>query len=152
MKARKLMKMPVINYMTGQVVGHIADLVIGHDRKLMGLMVEIEKAGTVMIPAGHFIFSERGVLVNEDAGLKNQESGEYWIKYSETVGSPVWTANGREEGVVSDLILQPEEQAVEGIEVSDGLFNDLINGRREVPWDKLKTCNFINPVIEKQGG
>ncbi len=151
MKARNLLGMPVAVANRGQMVGRVRDLVI-QDFNLKGLLVEEENNKVWFVERDDFEIGEDAVLLNEVGGLKPYEEREK-SSYKEEIKEPIFDSEGRQIGRVSDLVIDEEAKATVGIEISAGVIEDFLAGRREeISLDSVMVNGSDVVVVESQEG
>jgi sporulation protein YlmC with PRC-barrel domain len=60
------------------------------------------------------------------------------------------TDQGKELGVVSDLIVEPNSKETSGLEISSGAINDFVAGRDEVPLEQIENIGSELLVIKNK--
>ena len=93
------------------------------------------------------IYSERNVKKRREAG-----SVKPTCKQKKLVGKKVTLRDGGGLGVVRDLMFNAETGAIEGIEISRGVYDDLSRGRRTL---LLRDCAEIGEdgiIVSDEGG
>ena len=68
-------------------------------------------------------------MVTNTEGLKPYVEREE-LSYKGNMGQSLLDVEGREVGIVSDVILEPETRETIGVEISEGLIRDFLEGRR----------------------
>lgn len=141
---REFISLPVIDQQTGESLGEVSDLIIGPDLKVAALVVS---------PARGLFRSEKTVGLDRFTHI--DESGAYlpgkkdlatdasspngWrllARNDGLYGRGIYTQEGKELGLVGDVIFDDPALTLWGYEVSDGVFMDLLDGR---------------PIVEGQG-
>lgn len=83
------------------------------------------------------------------------------IDKGDILGLRVFTKSGEDIGVVKDVLFDPVRGNIEGVEISDGLFKDIISGRRILPLigrvefgeeNILVEKEVVDELLEKDGG
>lgn len=128
MKARNLLGMPVVVTSKGELVGEVCDLVLKRSLEVEGLVVK-GKGAQRLVKCPDFIIGEDSVLVTNMEGLKPYIEREE-LSYKGNMGQPLLDGEGHEVGIVSDVILEPETRKTIGVEISEGLIQDFLEGKR----------------------
>ena len=68
------------------------------------------------------------------------------------MGQSLLDVEGREVGIVSDVILEPETRETIGVEISEGLIRDFLEGRRnQVSLDDVQVNGIRLTVLTGEG-
>lgn len=137
MKARNLLKRAVIDESRGVIVGQVEDIVVNRDLTIKGLVVETE-AGAKTLSVEDYCLGEDVVLIRDGDCLEHEWSWDNEIRYQERLGQLIMNHDGKELGILSDLVFKPEGNSIQGFEISSGLLKDFVDGRAEVPLEKVK--------------
>lgn len=148
MKARNLIGLPVVDVSRGVRVGEVKDVLLNKELELKGLVVEGEGLES-FLPLEAFEVGED--LVMMAGGLEDKAEGEYY-DYHSRLGLLVIDEKGKELGIMSDLVLEAEGKRVMGLEISCGLVKDFVDGRSEIPKEKIKAIGEDLILIEAEGG
>lgn len=151
MKSRRLIGMPVIDEHRGAILGRVMDIIITPRMQVEALLVD-SREGKRLLLIDHVTIGQDAILVHDARGLKRLVNGEHPTRVKDRMGMLVVDNGGREIGVVSDLVVEPESKEVQGIEVSSGLIKDFIDGRTEVPLDKVMNIGQEAMVINDEEG
>lgn len=152
MKLRDMENMPLFDRERAKVIGKVIRGVVGDDFVLAYLVVELNDGQTGMIERGDFEMGQGAVIVSRLDMIKSYAHGEELSIYQLKVGDAVFDQAGRELGVLSDFIISPNHKLVEGVEVSAGLIDDLIGGRRQIPLEQVAWKSTTSMLIGDQGG
>ncbi len=149
-RGREIRGLPVFAGRKKEEIGRVQDIVVGLSGQMEALVIVSNK----MLAKNYFVecihvkeISKKGVIVPNKANLKKRPKNLVTIGKEGWVGSKVFNTNGKDEGTVSDVIV--EDGQVTGLEISQGIVEDLSNGRIFLPWDKFKKegKNFIKMDI-----
>ncbi|MGO4887384.1 PRC-barrel domain-containing protein [Anaerobacillus sp. MEB173] len=135
-------ELAVFDISNGEEIGKIIDLFFDENSRVTGLLMD--KKGWLnsdMFVPLHAIQSigQDGVMVKEKCLLENFSKSKHVfhsLKHKDgIVGKPLVTAEGEKLGLVEDVYFLEEKGTIIGYEVTDGLFADLIEGRKVVKTD-----------------
>ena len=146
-KSRKLLGLPVIQEGLGEVIGRVADIVIDSGFQVEALMVD-SRGGKCRLDMDDLTIGQEAVLVKDLASLKKADGGKDSIKATQRLGMLVLDYDGRELGIMSDLVVEPESKEVQGIEISSGLIKDFIDGRDEISLDNVVSVGQEAVIIQ----
>jgi uncharacterized protein YrrD len=140
-KGSQVIGTPVVTFDTGESIEKIKDIIFDqHDNRVLALLVdeggwlssarivpwdEVQAVGpdAIIIPSIQTISRAESVpLVKEILNRNNV-----------TKGTKIVTTDGRDLGTIADLFFDEDSGAVNGYEVSGGLFADAMSGRSFVP-------------------
>ncbi|MBC7342569.1 MAG: PRC-barrel domain-containing protein [Clostridia bacterium] len=136
---RKLVGRPVILQETGAKVGRIKDVIYDpNERRILGLKVEQDGLWprVVLVPWYLVRVDNDAVLVESD-NISEARLGTEASAISELVGAPVVTETGQQVGNVADVVFTKSWDKVEGVELSEGVIPDFIDGRNIVLQDNI---------------
>ncbi len=143
--------MPVIDEHRGTVLGRVMDIIINPQLQVEGLLVG-SRHGKRLLLIDHLTIGQDAILVSDLRGLKRLKNGEHPTMIKDRMGLLVVNHDGRELGVMSDLVVEPESKEVQGIEISSGIIKDFIDGRSEVPLDRVANIGQGAMVINDEEG
>lgn len=135
-KYSEIVGLPVFSAGSGKKLSDVTDIVFSKKKiTITGLI-----AGNKVIPQ-----SEKGiafedvvsmgrdaVMVKEDLILKKIDR-DFLCDRLELIGLRVYTREGTNIGIVKDVLFDDRTGDVEGVEMSDGLFSDIVSGRNILP-------------------
>jgi len=134
-KGRELVGLPVISQEKGEELGRIQDLL--YDEQTRALKA-------VVLDGGNWLREPRVVAFEElkARGPKTFSiTSELAVSHEMPAGTRCWqgtkglrllNSDGTELGLVEDLIVDLPSGRIAALEISTGLANDLMNGRKEV--------------------
>lgn len=143
--------MPVIDEHRGAILGRVMDIIVSPRLQVEGLLVGA-RDGKRLLLMDHLTIGQDAILVSDPRGLKRLKNGEYPTMIKDRMGLLVVDHDGRELGVMSDLVVEPESKEVQGIEISSGILKDFIDGRSEVPLEKVSNIGQGAMVINDEEG
>jgi uncharacterized protein YrrD len=144
--------MPLFDRERARVIGKVLRGVVGDDFVLFYLVVELNDGQTGMLERGDFELGRDAVIVDRPDMIKSYAHGEELSIYQLKVGDAVYDQDGRELGVLSDFIVSPDRKLVDAVEVSAGLIDDLIDGRRQIPLEQVTWKSITSMLVEDRGG
>jgi uncharacterized protein YrrD len=132
--------LPVICIDTGRKLGIVSDVIFCPKRKeVKGF--EVERKGCEI--------RKKIILLNEVANvgsdavvvkdyscikrMRNLNSNEELKDYGVVNGLHIYSKNGEDLGVVKDILFDCSTGSIEGLEISDGLLQDIYKGRNILP-------------------
>ncbi|WP_258359933.1 PRC-barrel domain-containing protein [Moorella sulfitireducens] len=135
-KGRELVGLPVISQDRGEELGRVQDLL--YDEKTGLLKALVLADGTWLQQPRVISFEElqgRGpkIFTVTGAGAIGNELPEGFRRWQEIKGLRLLNREGLELGLVEDLVVDLPSGRVRALEISTGLVNDLLEGRREIP-------------------
>ena len=151
MKLRNIRNLPVFLGSSAKVLGRVERAVVGDDFEVLYLVVQTQDNAKGIIFRDDFELKEESVLALREDCIKSYAHGEELSIYEKKIGDRVFDQNGRELGVVSDLIISREAKKAWGIEVSSGLIVDILDGRREIPLDQIRWASTLSAVASQEG-
>ena len=151
MKLRSLENMPVLLENTAATVGLVRKGVIGDDFRLAYLVVETLSGEAGIIRAADLKLGPRAVVIFDPACIKSYAHGEESSIYDRKMGDNLFNADGEELGILSDFVIDPEQKWVKGVEVSAGIFKDMLEGRHVLPLQGIRWVTEENAIISQEG-
>lgn len=139
-RGRHLTGLPLYNQ-AGEMLGRVRELAVDEEGKLRALAISDDKW-----------FTWEQIVACTDEGIKI--AGEALV--SCPVPCPAWLKQTlldqqkQEIGQVGDLILDKTTGTVQGIELAQTIFDDLWQGRREIPWQQLTWENGYLVWLESE--
>jgi uncharacterized protein YrrD len=132
--------LPVVCATDGKRVGLIKDIVFcPKEKKMVAFLVE--RKGYEILKKVVFIkdvlsLGKDALIINDLNDVKDlrkvQDSPEFKEK-GDILGLRIYTRSGEEIGVAKDVLLDFTHGKIDGIEVSDGLIQDILKGRNILP-------------------
>lgn len=152
-RGRDLVGMPIINLANGETVGRVKDILfdpISH--QFMG--IEMDGGGWLKgsrkICFSDFVgIGEDAITIAEDSVItKVLPEEEIVVTEDAMIGSRVLTKNGNELGTISDIILDFNTGNITHYQISDGIIQDLLEGRGIIPIDAGVTYGKDAIIVE----
>lgn len=151
MKLRSLENMAVLLENTAETVGVVKKGVIGDDFRLAYVVVETLSGEAGIIRAADLKLGPRAVVIFDPGCIKSYAHGEESSMYDRKIGDNLFNADGEELGILSDFVIDPEKKWVKGVEVSAGVFKDMLEGRKEMPLQGIRWVSDENAIISQEG-
>jgi len=151
LKLRNISNLPVFDEQQAKVIGKVDKAIIGDDSQLAYLVIDIHGQGQKMLLKEDFLLTEDSVIIKNSEGMKSYAYGEELTIYDKKLGDVVYDYYGKELGIISDFVVSPAEKQICGLEISSGALQDLLEGRQEVPLDKITWKNNMSIMIDAEG-
>jgi uncharacterized protein YrrD len=144
-KYREVVGLPVLCAQEGKILGVVEDIIISfQNREVKGF--ELKKRGYDIASRGFLFkdvenFGKDALIIKKSSCIDSLKNLDINISFNKAripnkkviCGRRVYTNTGRELGVVEDILFDPTTGRLEGIEVSDGILEDIIQGRNILP-------------------
>lgn len=151
MKLRDIKNLPVFYQDRAEYIGRVKKAAIGDDYKLAYIVVEIPNRVPGMILKNDFQLADGSIILHDLESIKSYAHGEELSIYEQKIGDKVFDSEGKELGVVSDFIVAGDSKEVWGVEVSAGIFPDLLEGRSEISLGELNWKSKKSIMLENEG-
>jgi uncharacterized protein YrrD len=152
MKARSLLKKTVTCAGTGDIMGHVCDVMLDSDLNVTGLVVDLESGGKGTVPVEEFEIGRDAIIIRGPDCLRDSPGGNPENRYRERLGTVIKDNQGTELGILSDVVVEPQSKETEGVEVSSGILRDFVDGRSELPIGSVQAIEKDVLVVEEKGG
>jgi uncharacterized protein YrrD len=149
--------LPVICIDNGKKIGIIKDIVFcPRNREVMAFLLEnkgyeIGKKGILLKDIASM--GRDAVVVTDTKCISSirmlEHSGKLKDK-GEIRGLKVYTKTGRDLGIVKDVLFDHKTGLIEGVEVSDGLIQDIVLGRNILPLFGKVEFGEENIVVDRE--
>lgn len=156
MRVSSLLSLPVYSNKTGKKIGHVKDIMYSPSQdSIVGYVINggVFFKSLKFIAANDVLEIRKDCLIVEDDG-NIQDIDEKFANNvrvnSQIIGSNIKDVYGKNIGIVSDTIVDTKDNKVKGYILSDGLINDLINGRSFVAKSEDVICNGSDVVITRR--
>ncbi|MFW5999330.1 MAG: PRC-barrel domain-containing protein [Halanaerobiaceae bacterium] len=135
-RGEELIGLSVITLNGGKIVGEVKDVVyVPVSRRLKGLLI-MREGNNFFLSAHNIHDLGRDVVIieNSDCLQECRDMPGLGIKCENNTlaGERVITENGRELGMVTDLVINEDDLEITGYELSAGLISDLLDGRNTI--------------------
>ncbi|KXS42492.1 MULTISPECIES: PRC-barrel domain-containing protein [unclassified Candidatus Frackibacter] len=134
-KGYEIIDLPVINLQTGEEIGAIEDVVFDpEEKRIVGLIINNKSLfqGSRMIAYEELhSVGEDAVTIEDDSVLTKLDDTKEFLTgpNGSVIGSRVVTDDGKELGNIEDIILDSTNGQINGYEITDGLVQDILDGR-----------------------
>lgn len=139
-KHSEVIGLPVICVDSGSKIGTIAEVIFCPKiRQVNGIILErkgFEHLRKVILLKDILDFGSNAVIVKNSDSVRHMGKKEFTGKFKQKgdmLGLKVYTKSGDDLGVVKDVLFDCKTGDIEGVEVSDGLMQDLVKGRNILP-------------------
>lgn len=134
-KGRELVGLPVITQDNGEELGRIQDIL--YDAKTGALKAVVLDGGSWLREPQVVAFEKlktqgaKNFSVSGKLAVSNElpEGIRCW---QETKGLSLVNSSGTELGLIEDVVIDLSSGRITGLEISTGLVNDLMDGRKEI--------------------
>ncbi len=151
MKLRGLENLPVMLKDTAEIIGQVRRGVVGDDFELAYLVVDTNQGEAGIINRDDLILGTAAVMIFSQDSIKSYAHGEESSIYDKKCGDTVFDCTGEELGMLSDFIINVDDKKIQGVEVSAGVFKDILNGRQELPLEAVRWVSQENAIISQEG-
>lgn len=139
-KYSEVVGLPIICIDNGKLIGLVRNIVFNFKSRAVEAFI-FEKTGLVnsrkvlLLKDVIRLGKDAVVIENENCTIPWKEAGKSLSLKNENIltGFRVFSRSGKEMGVVKDILFDCKTGLIEGVELSDSLFIDLINGRNILP-------------------
>lgn len=139
-KYSEVLGLPVICVENGKKVGVVKNIIFcPKKKKLLAFLLECksyEFNKKIILTEDIVNIGKDAVIIDEESTLKDlrktKDSDEF-IDKGEVLGLRVYSRNGEDMGIVKDVLFDYKNSNIEGVEISDGLLQDIVKGRTILP-------------------
>ena len=136
----EVINLPVLCADSGKKAGVVKDILFSLDRKEVRALL-LEKKGLSLKKKVVFLdellnLGGDAAVVNSSSCVSDMDRSAYskaFLDEGSILGLKVFSRAGGELGFVKDVIFDSKTGKVEGLEISDGLFQDVMQGRKVLP-------------------
>jgi uncharacterized protein YrrD len=143
-KRETILGLPVIDGVTGKRLGFVKDLYPDKDNtRLEGFYVTRDGWGNkiIRVPFSEATIGHDAVITESELSVSEISPKNQNMELKNMLGKKVMRDDGAELGVISDIILDPLTGRIEGLELSDSVFSDLLSGRNILPYEPYEFSN-----------
>lgn len=151
MKVRNLENLPVMLECSAKEMGTVQRAVIGDDFNLAYLVIISDQGKPGIIFSDDFILGKQAVMISHPDSIKSYAHGEESSIYEKKLGDILFDEEGRELGVLSDFVINPDSKKVQGVELSAGALQDILTGRSEIPIQSVRWASIETAMISQEG-
>lgn len=136
----EVLNLPVICADTGKRAGVVKDILFSiGDRRVMALLLEqkglsmkkrVVYLNELLSLGGDAAIVDSGICISE---LERASFKRAFEDEGSLIGLKVYSRAGGEVGIVKDVIFDCQTGRIEGFEISDGLLQDVMQGRKVLP-------------------
>jgi sporulation protein YlmC with PRC-barrel domain len=137
LKMKSINNLPVFLKPSAQIVGRVVKTVIGDNYRIAYLVIDPGDGALKLINNKELEITPDAVLIHDIDCMKSYSHGEELSVYQLKVGDVVFDNQGRELGIVSDFVLDISKKKVQGVEISSGAIQDILQGRQDIDLEKL---------------
>ncbi|WP_408954800.1 PRC-barrel domain-containing protein [Natroniella sp. ANB-PHB2] len=150
-RGQELIGLPIVELEEGELVGKVVDILFSPQQKqLLGVAVENKKVWKKarLIPQQKlYILGKDIIIIDNKRNLNQVEKSVESLNYGASVmGKEVITEQGEVLGVVEDVIVD-QKQNLLGYELTDGLIQDILTGRKVILFDKIELAYGQDIII-----
>lgn len=150
MKLRNIRNFPVFYKDEAAILGRVKRVIVNDDYEIDCLIIDTTKQGQQIAPAKAITLGKNTVMLNNLEAMKPYSLEETLTVYEEKLGDVIFDQEGRELGMVSDLVVDRPSLKIIGIEVTAGLLRDLIDGRMVIPLEQVIWSGKTSAVLNRQ--
>jgi len=151
-KYSEVLGLPVICVENGKKVGVVKNIIFcPKKKKLLAFLLECksyEFNKKIIMTEDIVKIGKDAVIINEENTLKDfrkTKNTDEFIDKGEVIGLRVYSKKGEDMGIVKDVMFDYKNSSIEGVEISDGLIQDIVKGRNVLPL--IGKVEFGNEVI-----
>lgn len=155
LKGRQIKGLKVITFNDGKKVGRVEDLLIDPEKGMLQAII-IENRSILKnakyVELGHIVSVGRDAVIisGMDAVLDDQNDLTR-LSWQNRLEKNVFSVEGTDIGTIQDILFDFPGGRVLGLEMSGGLWADLNQGRKMIPWQQVITGNGDNLMVETAG-
>ncbi|WP_350344500.1 PRC-barrel domain-containing protein [Proteinivorax tanatarense] len=131
-----LMGMPLLAIDKGEKVGELCEGYLNTQEHSIGGFI-LKKGTIITQPFGVFPnqvnVGESAIVLKEKEQPQVLDLPQHCFPYTKIKEKPIYTKNGENLGNIQDILFLKENGKILGFEVSDGIINDILNGRGIIP-------------------
>ncbi|HEY0011179.1 MAG TPA: PRC-barrel domain-containing protein [Candidatus Paceibacterota bacterium] len=140
-KGKDMIGKPVVNVATGEMIDKVRDVFFdAAERRVLGFLVDeggLLASARVLPFASADVIGPDGILVSTDAAIVRASEAPHGTNIlnenNVVVGTKIMTEDGKDLGTINDFFFEETTGAIEGYEVTGGLFADAVSGKSYLP-------------------
>lgn len=152
MKLRSLKNLPLLMKDTAELIGKVEKAVIDDSFKILYLVIKDTDDAAGMLMREDFELTEEAAFIWDKGAVKSYAYGEELSVYDKKLGDIMFDEEGKELGVLSDFVIDPEEKLVRGVEISSGAIKDILDGRMQIALSNVRWASDFSAVVNQDGG
>lgn len=136
----EVLGLPVICVDDGKKVGVVKNIIFcPKERKLLAFLLECKsyELKKKLVLAKDIVSLGKAAVIIKDLNslrdLRKAKKHNELKDKGEVLGLRVYSKDGEDMGVVKDVIFDYKNRTIEGVEISDGLIQDIVKGRNVLP-------------------
>lgn len=151
--------LPVICIGNGKKIGIVKDILLNQElRRVKAIMIETKGYSITKKAIKVEDIRKLGkdaVIVDDRTCVKNLKNVDFGHPLK-SIGKDVldvlriYTKNGEDLGIVKDILIDFGTAHVEGMEISDGIFHDIVQGRKILPLFGKVEFSEENILVDKE--
>ena len=153
----EVLNLPVVCANNGKKAGVIKDIIFcPENREVSALLLEhkgLEIKKKVVRLKDILNLGDDAVIINSPDCVESLGKASYTNEFKDEgsiLGLRIFTRSGDELGIVKDVIFDWQTGRIEGFEVSDGLLQDIMQGRMILPLFGKVEFGEENVLVEKE--
>lgn len=154
-RVTEIIGLPVINLNSGEKIGEVDDVIfIPISKEIKGVLVKNKNKYFVPNHNIHKIGEDAIIINNRNALQKFNKTFGIGIKNGDQniIGEKVITKSGSEKGMISDLVIDENKQILIGYELSEGIIQDLLEGRNILSIEQDLYFGEDTLILDDEGG
>ena len=156
-KYSEVLNLPVVCANNGKKAGVIKDIIFSpENREVRAFLLEhkgLEIKKKVLKRKSILNLGDDAVIIESPGCVESLGKASYSTEFKDEgciLGLRIFTRAGEELGTVKDVIFDWQTGRIEGLEVSDGLLQDIIQGRSMLPLFGKVEFGEDNVLVEKE--
>ncbi|MDP4092848.1 MAG: PRC-barrel domain-containing protein [Bacillota bacterium] len=139
MKCSEVVGLPVICINSGKQEGVVKDVIFNpREKEATALLLESQglRVGQKIIPVEKVSsFGKNAVMIEDSSSISvlKRTHKKTEANKGEVRGMKVYSKTGDTLGTVEDVLFDSKSGIIEGLEISDGIYEDLMKGRKVLP-------------------
>lgn len=136
----EVLNMPVVSVKNGRNIGTTKDVILDMDSKeVVGLLLEHQRLSfgmQVILFENVETISDDAVVAESRDNVKIMSKEAYekaFTRNDSLIGRRVFSRSGRELGIIRDFIFNCRSGRIEELDISEGIFQDIMTGRKRLP-------------------
>ncbi len=136
----EVLGLPVICVDDGKKVGVVKNIIFcPKQKKLLAFLLECksyELNKKVVLAEDILSLGKAAVIIkdlNSVRGFRKAKKADELSDKGEVLGLRVYSKAGEDMGIVKDVLFDYKNRTIEGVEISDGLIQDIVKGRNVLP-------------------
>lgn len=151
-QGRNIKGLKVITFNHGKKVGWVEDLLIDLEKGELKAII-IEKRSILKnakyVDIGNIIsFGRDAVIISGLDAVRDDLNDLVKMSWQNKVEKDVLSLAGTAMGTIQDILFEFPTGQIVGIEMSGGIWADLNQGRKMIPWHQVRAGNEDNLMVE----